>query len=159
MEDIKSQLDAIEWDQSSMTSNEYILKQVVESLLLLVAEESKEISELRQKLVQMKQQNAEANHSQSQSSLSAEFNEFDPENIKQQLLKIKAMIKQLKEERENADRTSKETIETITQENFTLKKELSELYAKYSKPNLSSSFSQSPQKSSSSRLTLSRSPK
>ncbi|EAX92202.1 hypothetical protein TVAG_107360 [Trichomonas vaginalis G3] len=146
MEDIKAQLDAIEWDQSSMTANEYILKQIVEQLLLLHVEETKEIMELRQKLVECYKRNGTGDGQQNQ-NITPELQDFDPNSIYKNLRQIQEMIRQLREERENSEKAAKEAINTITQENTSLKEELNELYAKYVNPRSYSSISISPTQS------------
>ena len=54
VEEIRAELSKINWDSPEITMNEIILKTIVEQLLFLVVEETKEISEYRKILINMK---------------------------------------------------------------------------------------------------------
>ena len=106
VEEIKSELNKINWDSPEVTANELILKTMVEQLLILVVEETNQIAEFRRLLVNMKK-----SKKPNLSPRSDEVASFEPDGIDYQKIlreiaqrvnEIQQIAKQMRQERESA---------------------------------------------------------
>ena len=107
MEEIKSELEKIDWNSPEVTTNELVLKTIVEQLLLLVVEETNEIIDLRRTLVNMQKKSKKVNCSRTNDEIvSVEPSGVDYQKILMELAQkvrgIQQLAQQMKEEREAA---------------------------------------------------------
>ena len=106
VEEIRAELDKIDWSGPEVTTNEIILKTMVEQLLLLVVEETNEIAEYRKILVNLKKSRKISLSHESDEIMSIEPSGIDYEKILreigQKVFEIQQIAKQMRAEREAA---------------------------------------------------------
>ena len=128
IDEIQLKLNSIDWDSPKVTVNETILKTMVEELLLLVVEETNEISEYRKILVEKrKTKSPQLDKEEVEDfSIQATGNDYS-DKLKQlaELVKgIHMIAMQMKEERERAKAQHEATMKQLLRENAFLKEQL-----------------------------------
>ena len=129
MEEIKNELAKIDWNSPEVTTNELVLKTIVEQLLLLVVEETNEIIDLRRILANMQKKNKKVNCTHTKDEIaSVEPSGIDYQKvlmeIAQKVRGIQQLAQQMKEEREAAKKQSQATIKQLQYEIEFLRGEL-----------------------------------
>jgi len=126
MEEIKTLLNTLNWEEEKATENEIVLKTIVEELLILVHQQVDLYSDMRSRLVHSICKNSDLSYeTQEIISINPGSDNNSLEKLKKLVQIVNSRLKQVQYERDSAKTQNENLKEQLLRENEYLKNELS----------------------------------